>query len=98
MVLSSLSEGGAKVISESVVAGVPILASRMAGNVGLPAYLVGDTEAFARLLRMSANPDAGWAWRALRRASGAHALRRCTARAWRARLSGARAHSASRRA
>jgi hypothetical protein len=63
MVLSSLSEGGAKVISESVVAGVPILASRMDGNVGLlgahyPAYFpVGDTEAFARLLRRSANPD-----------------------------------------
>lgn len=56
MVLSSLSEGGANVISEAVVAGVPILASRMDGNVGLlggdyPGYFpVGDTKALARLL------------------------------------------------
>jgi putative glycosyltransferase (TIGR04348 family) len=57
MVLSSLSEGGANVISEAVMAGVPILASRVDGNVGLlgadyPGYFrVGDTEALARLLR-----------------------------------------------
>ncbi len=57
MVLSSRSEGGANVISEAIVAGVPILASRMDGNVGLlgtgyPGYFpVGDTEALARLLR-----------------------------------------------
>jgi glycosyltransferase involved in cell wall biosynthesis len=56
MVLSSLSEGGANIISEAIVAGVPILASRMDGNVGLlgadyRAYFpVGDTEALARLL------------------------------------------------
>lgn len=57
MVLSSLSEGGANVISEAVVVGVPILASRMDGNVGLlgadyPGYFpVGDTKALARLLQ-----------------------------------------------
>ncbi len=57
MVISSLSEGGANVISEAVVAGVPILASRIDGNVGLlgadyPGYFpVGDTRALARLLR-----------------------------------------------
>jgi putative glycosyltransferase (TIGR04348 family) len=57
MVLSSRSEGGANVISEAVVAGVPILASRMDGNVGLlgadyPGYFpVGDTKALARLLQ-----------------------------------------------
>jgi putative glycosyltransferase (TIGR04348 family) len=57
MVLSSLSEGGANVISEAVVAGVPILASRIDGNVGLlgadyPGYFpVGNTEALARLLQ-----------------------------------------------
>ena len=57
IVLSSLSEGGANVISEAIVAGVPILASRMDGNVGLlgadyPAYFpVGDTQALARLMR-----------------------------------------------
>jgi putative glycosyltransferase (TIGR04348 family) len=57
MVLSSLSEGGANVISEAVVTGMPILASRMDGNVGIlgpdyPGYFpVGDTEALAGLLR-----------------------------------------------
>jgi putative glycosyltransferase (TIGR04348 family) len=57
MVLSSRSEGGANVVSEAVVAGVPILASRMDGNVGLlgsdyPGYFpVADTKALARLLQ-----------------------------------------------
>ncbi len=57
MVISSLSEGGANVISEAAVAGVPVLASRMDGNVGLlgadyPGYFpVGDTKALARLLQ-----------------------------------------------
>jgi glycosyltransferase involved in cell wall biosynthesis len=57
MVISSFSEGGANVISEAAVAGVPILASRMDGNVGLlgadyPGYFpVGNTRALARLLR-----------------------------------------------
>jgi putative glycosyltransferase (TIGR04348 family) len=55
MVISSVSEGGANVISEAAVAGVPVLASRMDGNVGLlgadyPGYFpVGDTHALARL-------------------------------------------------
>ena len=35
MAITSLSEGGANVVSEAVVAGVPILASRIDGNVGL---------------------------------------------------------------
>jgi putative glycosyltransferase (TIGR04348 family) len=63
MVISSLSEGGANVISEAAVAGVPILASRMDGNVGLlgpdyPGYFpVGDTQALARLLhRLESEP------------------------------------------
>jgi putative glycosyltransferase (TIGR04348 family) len=57
MVISSLSEGGANVVSEAVVAGVPVLASRIDGNVGLlgdtyPGYFpVGGTKALARLLR-----------------------------------------------
>ena len=56
MVLSSLSEGGANVISEAVAAGVPILATRIDGSLGLlgrgyPGYFpVGDTEALAQLL------------------------------------------------
>ena len=57
MVISSLSEGGANVISEAAIAGVPVLASRIDGNVGLlgtdyPGYFpVGDTEALARMLQ-----------------------------------------------
>ena len=57
MVISSRSEGGANVISEAAVAGVPVLASHMDGNVGLlgadyPGYFpVGDTKALTRLLQ-----------------------------------------------
>ena len=57
MVISSLSEGGANVISEAAVAGVPVLASRIDGNVGLlgvnyPGYFpAGNTKALARLLQ-----------------------------------------------
>jgi putative glycosyltransferase (TIGR04348 family) len=57
MVISSLSEGGANVISEAAVAGVPILASRVDGNVGLlgaryPGYFpFGDTKALAALMQ-----------------------------------------------
>ncbi|MFI5001954.1 MAG: glycosyltransferase, partial [Reyranellales bacterium] len=56
-VISSLSEGGANVISEAATAGLPILASRIDGNVGVlgtdyPGYFpVGDTQALARLLQ-----------------------------------------------
>src|SRR6516165_2947289 len=52
MVLSSLSEGGANVISEAVAAGVPVLATRIEGSVGLLGrdFPVGDTEALAQLL------------------------------------------------
>jgi putative glycosyltransferase (TIGR04348 family) len=56
MVLSSVSEGGANVISEALAAGVPVLASRIDGSVGLlgrdyPSYFaVGDTAALTRLL------------------------------------------------
>jgi glycosyltransferase involved in cell wall biosynthesis len=57
MVISSFSEGGANVVSEAAVAGVPVLASRIDGNVGLlgadyPGYFpAGDTQTLARLLR-----------------------------------------------
>lgn len=56
MVISSTQEGGANVISEATVAGVPIIASDIAGNIGLlgddyPGYYpVGDEAALARLL------------------------------------------------
>ncbi|MFC6790253.1 selenoneine biosynthesis selenosugar synthase SenB [Methylobacterium komagatae] len=56
MALSSLMEGGANVISEAVVSGLPVLASRIDGSVGLlgpdyPGYFPpSDTNALARLL------------------------------------------------
>ena len=56
MVISSRMEGGANVVSEAVVAGLPVLASHVPGNVGLlggrhPAYYpVGDEDALAALL------------------------------------------------
>jgi putative glycosyltransferase (TIGR04348 family) len=55
-VLSSRLEGGANVLSEAIVAGVPILASRVDGNVGILGddypglFSVGDTRALAKLL------------------------------------------------
>lgn len=57
MVISSVMEGGANVVSEAVVAGLPVLASRIDGNVGLLGadyagyYLARDTDALAALLR-----------------------------------------------
>ena len=56
MVISSIMEGGANVVSEAVVAGVPVIASDIPGNAGLlgpdhPArYPAGDTGALAALL------------------------------------------------
>jgi putative glycosyltransferase (TIGR04348 family) len=63
LVLSSEMEGGANVVSEAVVAGVPIAVSRIPGSVGLlgegyPAYFpVHDTAALAGLLeRIETDP------------------------------------------
>src|ERR1051325_8813480 len=55
-VLSSRMEGGANALSEAIVAGVPVLASRIDGNVGILGedypglFDVGDTRELARLL------------------------------------------------
>jgi putative glycosyltransferase (TIGR04348 family) len=64
MVVSSLMEGGANVICEALAADVPVLASRMSGNVGMlgddyPGYFpVGDERALAALLaRTEDDPD-----------------------------------------
>ena len=63
MVLSSRSEGGANAIGEAATLGLPIIASRIDGNVGLLGrdhpglYPVGDTHALRRLL-LQAESDA----------------------------------------
>ncbi len=57
MVISSVMEGGANVVSEAIVAGLPVLASKIDGNVGLLGkdyagyYPARDTDALAALLR-----------------------------------------------
>jgi len=56
MVISSRMEGGANVLSEAIRIGVPVLASRIPGNVGLLGdgyrgyFPVGDARALGRLL------------------------------------------------
>jgi len=56
MVISSVMEGGANVIVEAVVSGVPVIASRISGNVGMLGahydgyFPVGDDEALAQLM------------------------------------------------
>jgi putative glycosyltransferase (TIGR04348 family) len=56
LVVSSLMEGGANVISEAARIGTPVLASRMSGNLGMlgrkyPGYFpVSDTRALGKLL------------------------------------------------
>jgi putative glycosyltransferase (TIGR04348 family) len=57
MVISSLMEGGANVVSEACRAGLPVIASSISGNIGLlgkdyPGYFpVGDDTELARLLQ-----------------------------------------------
>ena len=64
MVLSSIMEGGANVVSEALVAGVAVLASRIDGSVGLlgrdyPGYFpVGDTASLSALLHRAETDSA----------------------------------------
>jgi len=67
-VVSSRMEGGANALSESLVASVPVLGSRIPGNVGVlredyPGYFaVGDTRGLAQLLRRAENDAAFYAY------------------------------------
>ena len=64
MIISSSQEGGANVVSEALVAGVPIIASEIAGNIGLLGadysgyYPVGDEAALAKLLHRAETDSA----------------------------------------
>lgn len=57
MVISSVMEGGANVVSEALAAGVPVIASRIPGNVGMLGagyagyFPAGNEQALAQLLR-----------------------------------------------
>jgi len=59
MVISSLQEGGANVVSEALVADVPIIASDISGNIGLLGsdfagyFEVGDEESLAERIRQA---------------------------------------------
>ncbi|MGZ8267151.1 MAG: selenoneine biosynthesis selenosugar synthase SenB [Burkholderiales bacterium] len=72
LVVSSLMEGGANVISEAVSIGVPVLASNIPGNVGMLGgryrgyFETGDEKALARLIE-HCRTDAAY-YRALRSA------------------------------
>jgi putative glycosyltransferase (TIGR04348 family) len=72
LVISSRLEGGANVVSEAIADGVPVLASYIAGNVGLlgadyPGYFpVGDSRALAQLMKRC-ETDAGFLARLIRR-------------------------------
>jgi putative glycosyltransferase (TIGR04348 family) len=65
LALTSKLEGGANVVTEAVAASVPVIASRIAGSLGLlgadyPGYFpVGDTQALAALL-LRAEQDAAF--------------------------------------
>lgn len=79
MVLSSRQEGGANVISEALVAGLPVIASDIPGSVGLlgdayPGYFPAGDEAALCSLMLRAETEPGFL-ASLRRACAARAPR-----------------------
>lgn len=64
LVVPSVAEGGANVVSEAIAAGVPIVATRIPGSVGLLGedhpglFEVGDADALAALLHRSETDEA----------------------------------------
>jgi putative glycosyltransferase (TIGR04348 family) len=78
MVLSSRMEGGANVVSEALALGVPVIASRIPGNVGMLGaryagyYPVCDERSLAHMLHRAERDDAYY--RALRRSCAARAF------------------------
>ena len=64
MVISSIMEGGANVVSEALVAGVPIIASDISGNIGMLGedypglYSTSDTAALQALLEKAETDSA----------------------------------------
>jgi glycosyltransferase involved in cell wall biosynthesis len=90
MVLTSRMEGGAGVLSEALALGVPVIASRVPGIVGVLGgghpglFPAGDTAALARLLRRAETDAAFVASLARAGAARAHLVRPARERAaWR---------------
>lgn len=67
LVQSSRMEGGANAVCEAIAAGVPVIASRISGNIGILGrnypglYPAGNTKALAALLRRAATSPAYYA-------------------------------------
>ncbi len=89
LIMPSLHEGGANVVGEFLVSGLPIVASRVAGNTGIlgedwPALFdAGDSRALADLLLLW-NQDEGFreqVYQAARNLAGQHDLR-CERQRW----------------
>jgi len=65
MVMGSVMEGGANVVSEAIVAGVPVLASDISGNIGMlgedyPGYYKCEDTAALRALLIRAEAESGF--------------------------------------